>query len=411
VVHQGVKQHEEEGPHGPHYTRRSEGASDGSPNNLRFHFHAYPSGQQRTGPHRWRVNLDEAEKQLLKTGLRAPEARELLASARRLLEEPLFWKNQCDGLAAFLGPQFLRLYRLPLACENLVVAGGRFQITPLVPLVASNGRYYVLALSQHAVRLLQGSRYSVSEVDLQGVPRSLAEAFLTHDSTKPFTFFGRRAGGPDSWGGIFHGHGVGLDDPKDELLQYFHRIDRGLHTLLRNEKAPLVVAAVDYLLPIYRQANTYPHLLTEGIEGNPDRLSTQELHERASSLVRPYFEQAQQKAAALYPQLAGTGRTAAELNEIVPAAYQGEVETLFVALGRQTWGRFDPATGQVEQHVQAQPEDEDLLNFAAVHTLLHGRTVYAVEPGQVPGGGPEWLALRVASSGSRWESVATRVRL
>ena len=31
---------------------------------------------------------------------------------------------------------------------------------------------------------------------------------------------------------------------------------------------------------------------------------------------------------------------------------------------------------------------EDLLDLAAVQTLLHGGTIYAVEPEQVPGGGP-----------------------
>jgi hypothetical protein len=30
-----------------------------------------------------------------------------------------------------------------------------------------------------------------------------------------------------------------------------------------------VLAGVEYLLPIYREANTYPHLLAEGIHGNP----------------------------------------------------------------------------------------------------------------------------------------------
>jgi hypothetical protein len=325
---------------------------------------------------RWRVHVGEAEKQLIGTGLRAPDVRELLGPARQLLEDPLFWKHQCDGLAAFLAPRVFHIYRLPMTFEDLVVTADHFQVTPLLPLLTSNGRYYVLALSQEAVRLLQGSRYSVSKVDLRGVPRNLAEASLTHDSSRPFTFFGRRQGGPESWGRIFHGHGVGLNDTKEELLQYFHKIDRGLYPLLSEEKAPLVLAGAEYLLPIYRRANSYPHLLEQAIEGNPDRLSNQELHDRAWALVRPHFEEAQHQAAAQYRQLAGTGRTASELNQVVSAAYHGQVETLLVALGRQSWGRFDPATGQLHQHEQTEPGDEDLLNLAAVHTLLRRGAVF-----------------------------------
>jgi hypothetical protein len=336
-------------------------------------------------PVRWRVHMGEAEERLVATGLGASEARELLGPARRLLEDVSFWKNQCDGLAFFLAPQFLRLYRLPLAFRDLVAVTTRFQVTPLLPLLSGDGRFFVLALSQNAVRLLQGTHYSIHEVDLKGVPRSLSEALLTHDSDEPLTFHARPTSG-GTWGAIFEGHGVGIDDKKDDLLRYFQRIDRGLHPVLREAKAPLVLAAVDYLQPIYRQANTYPQLLEEGVEGNPDRLSSRELHDRAWPLVKPLFKAALQRAAAQYRQLAGTEHASGDLEAVVAAAYEGRVETLFVALGRQVWGVFDPAAGRVERHEEALVGDVDLLDFAAAHALAHGRTVYALEPAQVPSG-------------------------
>jgi hypothetical protein len=347
---------------------------------------------------RWRTHLAEAEGRLTAAGLRAPEARTLLRPGHDRLDDVSFWKQQCDGLAFFRAPDLLRLYRLPVVLEDLVVVGHHFHVTPLLPLLRDNGRFYVLALSQHAVRLLQGTRHGVREVDLTGVPRSLAEARLSHEARGPFTFHGRRAGEGTGFGvGTFHGHGVGIDEPKEELRHYFQKIDRGLHPVLRQERAPLALAAVDYLLPLYREANTYPHLLEAGIEGNPDRLSAAELHARAWDLVRPQLEGRQRQAAAQYRHLAGTGRTASELGPVVAAAHRGEVETLFVAPGRRRWGRFDPAGGQVDEHEPPEPGDEELLNLAAVHTLRHGGTVYAVGPEQVPGGGPLaavfWLPL------------------
>jgi len=344
-------------------------------------------GGAEEDPIRWRKHLAEAEERLGKAGWRAAEVKELLAPGRRLLEDITFWKNQSDGLAAFLAPQFLRLFRLPLAFKDSVVVANRFSIIPLLPLLSGNGRFFVLALSQKAVRLLQGTHYSVSEVDLKGVPRNLAEALLTHEEMEPFSFAGRRAeAGAGSWPGIFHGHGVGIDDSKDELLHYFQKIDRGLHPLLREEKAPLVLAAVEYLQPIYRQANTYAHLLEGGINGNPERLSNKDLHDQIWPLVKPLFEEAQQLAAAKYRQLAGSDHASGDLEAVVAAAYEGRVETLFVGLDRQVWGVFDPSTGRVEQHEQALFGDVELLDLAAAHTLMHGRTVYAVAPEQVPSG-------------------------
>jgi hypothetical protein len=345
-------------------------------------------GGREEDPIRWRVHLAEAEENLIAAGLRVSDAKELLKPARQLLDDVTFWKHQCDGLAFFLAPQFLCLYRLPIAFEDLVVVADRFHIVPLLPLLSDNGRFYILALSQNAVRLLQGTRYSVSEVDLKGVPRNLAEALLTHDRDEPLRVHSRPVGGIGSWGAIFSGQGVGIDDAKDDLLQYFQRIDRGLHPVLREDRAPLVLASVDYFLPIYRAANTYPHLLGLAVEGNPDRLSTKELHAKAWALVQPLFERAKEQAAAQYRQLAGTGRTAVDLKQVLAAAYHGEIETLFISLGSRRWGRFDLGTGRAEEHDRLELGDEDLLNLVAVYTLLHGRTVYAVDPEQVPGGGP-----------------------
>jgi hypothetical protein len=60
------------------------------------------------------------------------------------------------------------------------------------------------------------------------------------------------------------------------------------------------------------------------------------------------------------------------------------VECLFVALGRQQWGDYDPGANQVHLHPAAQPGSFDLLDLAATQTLLHGGAVYAVEPAGVP---------------------------
>ena len=61
---------------------------------------------------------------------------------------------------------------------------------------------------------------------------------------------------------------------------------------------------------------------------------------------------------------------------------------MFVAVGEQKWGHFDPDTSTVHLHEDPQPSDEDLLDFAAVHTLLNGGTVYAVSPDAVPDSAP-----------------------
>jgi hypothetical protein len=146
------------------------------------------------------------------------------------------------------------------------------------------------------------------------------------------------------------------------------------------------LAAVDYLHPIYRDANTYPHLIDAGIEGNPEALSAEELHRRAWAIAQPLFLAEREQAAARYRRLSGAGSELAssDVEAVVPAAYVGRVGTLFVAVGLQRWGSFDAATGRVELHAEAAPGNEDVIDLATIHTFLNGGTIYAVEPEEVP---------------------------
>ena len=49
---------------------------------------------------------------------------------------------------------------------------------------------------------------------------------------------------------VFHGQGGHNETHKDDLLQYFRLVDASLETVLRESQAPLLLAGVDYLLPL-----------------------------------------------------------------------------------------------------------------------------------------------------------------
>ncbi|HET9481055.1 MAG TPA: hypothetical protein VFP98_04795, partial [Candidatus Polarisedimenticolia bacterium] len=92
------------------------------------------------------------------------------------------------------------------------------------------------------------------------------------------------------------------------------------------------------------------------------------------------------RALARYAELAGTGRASSQPAEVLSAAHSGRVDVLFVPVGVQHWGVFRPEDGSVELSEPEQPGGEDLLNLAAVHTVLNRGTVYAVDAGSMPDG-------------------------
>jgi len=338
--------------------------------------------------------LREAEQGLLAKGLRSVAAREALKPAQDLLENQSFWRHQSDGLAMFAAPEVFRAYRLPLAFEKLVMVSDRFHFKPLLPFFANDRHFYVLALSQNEVRLLEGTRHTVDEVVLEDTLPDLAEALKFDQFNKNLQFHtGTASTSGGDRGAMYHGHDPS-DDDKSRILRWFHKINDELSGALSGEDSPLVLAGVEYLFPLYQEANTYPHLVEQGIPGNPEELSAETLHAQAWPLVRPIFMAAQEQAAAEYRKLAGTGQAANDVPEVVFAAHQGRVAALFVAVGRQVVGRFDPKSQSVVLAVEEDSTAGDLLNLAALLTLKNGGSVYAVEPEQVPGEGTLAAVLR-----------------
>jgi len=357
------------------------------------------SAEVLQNPIRFKNLLRQAEVELQKYGLRSTDIDNLLSPAQDL-DRLEFWEHQNEGLALFIAPNFFRYYCLPITFNELVVVNDRLHLKPIMPFLVGDGEFYILTLSQDGLRFLEATRYSVQEVEIEGMPKSLDEALQYDETAREGQFrLGTTAGNmathhAGSAQGTFHAgtfHGQGSPDRdkhQRDILQFFHQVDDAVHQYLRNKKAPLVLIGVDYLLPLYREANTYPHLLEEGITESAKILKPEEVHEQALPLVEPYFNQGREEAIAHYHELTNTGRTSTDLKEAVSGAFFGRIEELFVAVGVQQWGSFDPDNDELTVHNEAEPGDEDLLNAAAIQTLLNGGTVYAVPPDQVPDSTP-----------------------
>lgn len=365
---------------------------------------------QQQDPIRLKRLLDDAEERMVQDGLRSSDAQELLQPARDLLKSGALFESRTEGLALFISPLFFRHYRVPLAPEEMVMIGKRFWVEPLLPLLAEaeQGTFFILALSLNEVRLFRATHHTVREIELpEDMPESLAQAMKYDDFEMQHGLYSGTpgwSGGVPGAGGeagkagaVFYGQEVGSDLKKDNILRYFQQVDRGVQTVLRRERAPLVLAGVDYLLPIYEEVNSYKHLFAQGIEGNPDDMRPEELRDSAWSILQPLFAKAQYEALEQYKELAGTGRTCTGIKDLVQAAYGGQVDTLFIAGGTHQWPTSAPSGAEgtpLNLQGTEQQEDEELLNDAAVHTLLNDGTIYVVEQDGLPGGIPAAAILR-----------------
>ncbi len=342
---------------------------------------------------RFRNLLREAEEKLIANGSRASDAKALLEPAQVLSGNVPFWRQQNGGLAIFISSDTFRYYCLPINFDELIVVADRFHVKPLLPALSGDGRYYILTLSQKGSRLYEGTKQNIREVQIETIPKNLADALQYDELEKQVRFHrGTQRGGER--GSMMSGGGAELDDAKENISKYFRQIDKGLHDLLKDERVPLVLAGVDYLFPIYREVTTYPHLMEDGIPGNPKGISTDQLHKLALEIVRPFFQKAENDAIAQYRRSSGTGLTSSDIKEIVRAASEGRVGSLFIAMGQRQWGVFDVDSKNIQLHKKMETGSEDLSDFCAIQTLLNGGTVYSLPQEKMPDDKPIAAVLR-----------------
>ncbi len=342
--------------------------------------HRFAPGSQEEDTTRLRNLLRTASENLATRGLKASDADRLLAPAYALAEDRPFWLRSSEGLALLIGPEGIHAFRLDHAPKESVAVNDRYHVRPLLALIGASGPFWLLAVSQNHVRLYEGSRAGLTEVPAEGVPASLADAMRWDDFEKDSLQFHSGSGsrGP----AVFHG--TGETEVKDELVRYVRAVDRGLRDHLRDSSAPLILAGVDYLLPLYREVNTYPHLTTEAVTGNPDSLTEPVLHQRAIEILDHLAGQERARLAAQVDEGWGSARTTPDLEAIVPAAHHGRVETLLLAEGTERPGTYDASSGRVTLRTALGSPGEDLLDLAALYTLENGGRVVTLEPERMP---------------------------
>jgi Bacterial archaeo-eukaryotic release factor family 3 len=348
--------------------------------------------QAKQDPVRFK-NLMRTAESLLRSEYTNRDTKALLQPLEELAQGD-FWRGQMGGLALFRSSDLLTHYRMPMRCPELAVVADSFHVRPLLHFLQSNRYFYVLTLSQNNVRFYEGSRYSLSQVDLPDLPKSLDESFAKEQGEPVLNAY---AVGPGQAGAIYYGYGVSPEKRvKEKLAAFFRAVDTALwDDLLRNERAPLILAGVGYHHPIYRSVSRYPYLVEQTVEGNFDRVTPGHLHAKVWLVVHDVFRLREEQVLGEYAALSVRGQTTEDLFAIAQATVSRRVSYLLIAQGAHVWGLMDRGSGRVVQRsAQQDTRDGDVLDDLAEATLAQGGEVMMLERTRMPGHSPVAAILR-----------------
>jgi hypothetical protein len=319
------------------------------------------------------------------------EIKKYLKPVEALLTDIELWRNPSDGLVIFLDKNGLNYYTLPIPFEMKTNVSDHFYLLPLLPLYDEDDNYYLLELSQDYVKLYEANKYGYRDIYIEDfAPAQLEEAVGFDFKPKLYHF---RSGVNKQVSGTYYGVGEGKDDLKKELHNFFRAIDKGINKEISNKKAPLVIACADPLFGLYKEANTYPNLLENYISGDSEFKNKTKLYQESWKLVHPFFEKIKEAKLLQYKELVHTPKTSYQISEIVPAAINGKIDTLFVQNGADEFGVFDKETNRLMFRKKTELNNASLSDLSAVSTFMQGGKVYFLAPEEMPDKGQPMNAL------------------
>lgn len=346
-------------------------------------------GQTRQNQVRLRHGIEKAKGLLSEKGI---EARPFVERIEAIVGH---LQLSGEGLAVYCSPDVCRAFELSATVSDAVMVGDHFYVTPLIPLLDADRPFYILALSQKHPRLLRCEGRTAVEVALpEPTPKSLWD---DKQSDQPdHEQEGHSSGGPDQGGmkGVSFSTNTDSERHLQYLAHFYKHVSEGVAELLKGEAAPVVIAGVDYEIAAFRRVNAYPHLVEDAVHGSADGLKGGELHKRALEAMQTHWRKPLEAALARYDQLAGSDRGCSKIKEIVAAAFDGRILELVVGETARYIGNFEESTHVVKGRKEPADGDEDLLNAAALQTLLHAGQVFVVPSAQVPHGAPAVAVFR-----------------
>ncbi|MDB5480344.1 MAG: hypothetical protein JWO83_1397 [Caulobacteraceae bacterium] len=271
----------------------------------------------------------------------------------------MFWEHQARGLGVLATSQSLDAFRLSVSPKPLAEVADRFHLVPLVRVLSERSDLYVLALSAHEARLLH-----------------------VYENMPPV-----RVPVPDSPGRVEEQWGAVHHDPdlRLRLRQYARALDKALHGALAGRTTPLVLAAAEPMAALFREVNSYPHLVEDVIPGAPDHLSDRQLEDAAIPIMDRLYQRELQATLALYDELRPR-RATTDVSYAAHAATAGGVSELVVDLDVVIPGVVSEIDGSVSYASADNAGTYSVVDEIARRALITDAKVLAARQGDLPGG-------------------------
>ena len=154
--------------------------------------------------------------------------------------------------------------------------------------------------------------------------------------------------------------------------------------MIKDQSAPLVLACPESLFSLYKKVNSYKNLYNKYVSGDPEFKNKKEMHKLSWNLVKDYFKMGKISKLTQFNELYHTSKVSYKPSDIIPAAINGKIDTLFIAKDTDLFGVYNKETNKVRLDDSRDEHNISLINYAALQTFNQRGKVFELEPNEMP---------------------------
>ncbi|HBZ25258.1 MAG TPA: hypothetical protein DEO54_03325 [Rikenellaceae bacterium] len=331
-------------------------------------------------------NLVRQMKESLLQKYSTGEVQKYLEPFETLAQDNDTWNHTLDGLAVFSATGLFKVIGVHKSFEELALVADSFHTKPLRQYMQSLDHFHVLCLTLRDIRLFEGNRHSLAEVELTAdTPKTITEALgdeLTDKHTTVASYGG--SGGESS--PMHHGQGGRKEETEKDSERFFRVVANAVYEHYSKPSGwPLILASLPEHQSLFQKVNKNPLLLTNGIAINPSSLSPDKLAKMAWDIMEPEYNLKLDSLVAGFEQARANGKGSDDYKEVAVAAVEGRVDMLIVEADRIIPVRItNLVTGNTQNKDLTNPKVDDLLDDMGELVMKMGGEVMVLPTDKMP---------------------------
>ena len=314
------------------------------------------------------------------------EVQKHLEPVKALVNSDDIWNHTLNGLAVFSAKGIFKVVKLHISVEELAIVADSFHTKPLRQYLQSLDHFHVLGLTLNDFRVYEGTRHSLSEVELASdTPKTITEA-LGDELTEKHTTVASYGGSGGESSPMHHGHDGKKDETEKDAERFFRVVANTIYEHYSKPSGwPLILAALPEHHSLFQKVNKNPLLISKRISINPSSVSPDQLAKMAWEIMEPEYNLKLETQVDRFEQARAYGKGSDDIREVAVAAVAGRVDMLLVEADRIIAARVtNKETGNTQKKDITNPKVDDLLDDLGELVIRMGGQLMVLPTDKMP---------------------------